>query len=267
MAGLVERHTQKHASTQHGVYYYSSRTRRLWTASGSLGLVTDRRIEGNSAMFRKMLAFAVLLFPLAYLPGCTQMAQKNTDQKAASEVRAAIDRHISYFATAPEFEAIRGRIYLARDVRETPLAMLGIDEKPNEDQKKALEAYQSYMSGTFYPEFERISQTYYPGLLPIFQAQRAAMYALLADLYVGQITYGGFNRKRVDIANETIAALQRRSQELQELNQRQAQAASSAALQSFQTYLLGQQLLNQQFQPARIAPFTCAQLGKTTNCY
>jgi hypothetical protein len=107
--------------------------------------------------------------------------------------------------------------------------------------------------------------------------QKAASSSLLAELYGGTITYGEFNRRRLQIAANALNAMQERTEEIRKDARQQAYAqqvldtqrsiAASTALQNYYGFLNQQRLVNQQFMPARVTPFTCTRLGNTMNCY
>jgi hypothetical protein len=150
--------------------------------------------------------------------------------------------------------------------------MLSLAQVPTEQEKQAIDDWQSIIR-TFRPRVRGVIQQYYPWAVPISEIRHAANLSLAAELYAGKNTYGEYNNRRLELVSKFIEAMQQREIEVRRDQMRAAQVAAqqsmavSAAFSNFQTYLSNQQLINQQLQPTRIAPFTCTRFGNTTNCY
>ena len=147
--------------------------------------------------------------------------------------------------------------------------MLSLTSVPTDEEKHALEEWQGMYRSWQLRVNEQLQRST-AWAIPIIEASRAASLTLLARLYGGTINYGQYNQQRLELVTKTNETMQARQQELR---YRQAQIAAqqsmaaSAALSTYQNYLLQQQLINQQMQPIRVAPFSCTRFGNTTNCY
>jgi hypothetical protein len=226
----------------------------------------------------RLVAICCLLVALTSCTATPQRAQQDPQARRAqaqAEMNAIADRWLAA-QRAPSIDPIRDKVYLGRDVRQTPLPLQVLDSKPKAEEKKALEAWHEITAASR-PELEGWARKYTPWGMPILALQRAASYSLLAKLYAGEITYGEFNRQRMQIVTSSVAAMRQREDEVRRNLQQQAYAqqaldiqrsiASSAALRAYSDLLVQQQLLNQQFQPVQVAPFNCTRFGNTASCF
>jgi hypothetical protein len=163
-------------------------------------------------------------------------------------------------------DPIRDKINLVDPQAPTP-AQLALTSVPSEVEKMALGEWQGTIQA-LKPNGSAHLQQCAPWDIPISEMSRAAAFSNLVDLYTGKISYGQFNRQRQDLATRYVQTSRERAQEIQRQQTQGAQPqAASAAIAALQNYLIGQQLINLQGQPARIAPFTCTGLGNVTDCY
>jgi hypothetical protein len=235
-----------------------------------------RNISKRGGAPMRYLLTGALIFVLA---GCAQLQAERQRERQEQErqdfdaVRAELR---SAIAGNPKIDPIRSKISL-HDSRAATLQMLASSEYlANENEKAALEEWQALVNAGL-PKFRGLLQRYSPWVSPLYESLRADGLTLVSDLYAGKITYGQYNRQRLETFVKFQQAVDERRRELQreQARMRQAQAmvdaqqslAASAALASFNNYLLGQQLINQQMQPTRIAPFSCTRYGNTTSCY
>lgn len=204
------------------------------------------------------------------------MDRRTPAQRLDQSMKALREQALLYFQGA-QYAAIRDKVYMGDDVRQTPLSILSLQTTPTDAEKKALDARQQYLSTVYAPREESLYKEYAPFALPIRQMDRAASLSLLVELYVGNISYGEYARKRIELATNTFPAMHRREEEVRTMAVQQAQAqaeldvqrviASSQAMRAFQNYLIGQQLINQQLRRTLNAPFTCIRNGNVTHCY
>lgn len=228
------------------------------------------------------MRFAIFLFvATALLVGCAtphqrylaaQQTQAAAARQAALNVRHEFERTI---AADKRLDPIRDKVSLV-DARDASLQMLSLKATPTAQEKRAIEAWYDD-SKAEWPVAMGVVQRFWPWAVPIYEAERSAGLTLLAELYGGKLTYGEFNTRHLALNSKALQAVQARGAEIQREQLRAAQInaqvaaqqsmAASAAFSSFENYLIGQQLVNQQLQPTRITPFTCTQYGNRTNCY
>lgn len=221
----------------------------------------------------------ILVAFLASVVGCAGQHQQLQEEQWATgcqqKLVAAIDEFRAAINGNKRLDPIRDKINLT-DPQGPTVAMLSLTGVPSYDEKRAIEEWLGRQQG-FRSELLSLFQQCSPWEIPLFELVRAAALTSLADLYSGKIDYGEYNRQRFEITTRWLQARQERAQEIQrqqvQASQAQAQItaqqslATSAALSTFRNYLIGEQLINQQTQPARIVPFTCTQFGDITNCY
>ena len=162
-------------------------------------------------------------------------------------------------------DPIRGKVSLV-DAKEATPSMLALTTFPTEAEKRALEEWQGVSRPWQLKVNKQLPRTA-GWMIPIVETSRAASLTLLARLYEANIDYGHFNQGRLELATRTDQAIQARAEELQTRPAGQQSTATSAALSTYQNYLLQQQLINQQMQPIRVVPFSCTRFGKPANCY
>lgn len=214
---------------------------------------------------------ALILVAIVVLAGCAGSQTASMDQ-ARAEHDAAVAKLVEA-QKAPALDAIRGKVYLGSDARQTPLNLLTLEGRPTPEERKAIDAWYA-IRNTADADFKAWMRRYMPWNVPVMDLAKSASTTLMAELYTGELTYGEFNRKRMQLGAETVAAADRRTQEIAAQQQQAAYMASmaqaqatSVALQSYSTFLQNQQLVNAQMQPVRIAPFTCSRMGAMTSCF
>lgn len=207
---------------------------------------------------RSILVMALLL------SGCANLQQ----QQARDTLQQTLATFRQEVGSNALLDSIRDKVALV-DAREITLPMLSLTTVPTDGEKRALEEWQG-MVRAYQLRVNEQFQGVWPWAIPILETSRAASLTLLGRLYGGVITYGQYNQQRLDLVTRTMQTIQAREQELR---YQQAQIAAqqtmavSAALSTYQNFLVQQQLINQQFQPVRVAPFTCTRYGNTTSCY
>jgi len=201
------------------------------------------------------VAFAC--FVLATLTGCVTPPP----QTAESEVTAAIDALKSALDSDRRLDPIRDKVSLG-DARRASSSMLSLTSHPTEEERQALQEWHEVLKA-HRPDITKKAQRAFPWAVPVYDLLWASGLSLLAELYSGKISYAEYNHRKLAMVTRGLKALDQRASEVQ----RDRPQGSSAALASFRNYLLEQQLINQEMQPARLAPFTCTRMGNTTNCF
>ena len=221
---------------------------------------TPARRSVRSRLFLAILA--------AVLGGCATQEQKQQQRLAecqqqgnalAAELKGAVEGNRG-------LDPIRDKINLVDPQGPTP-AQLSLSGAPSGVEKMALGEWQGTIQ-TLKPKDSAHLQQCAPWDIQIFELSRAAAFSNLVDLYTGKIGYGQFNRQRQDLATRYVQATRERGQEIhRQQSQGASPQAASTAIAGLHNYLIGQQLVNLQGQPARVAPFTCTSLGRITDCY
>lgn len=204
-----------------------------------------------------------LILVMVLLSACASSQQQTPN--ALQELLVGFRGEVS---SNPRLDPIRDKVALV-DAREVTLPMLSLTTVPTDEERPALEEWQGMARSWQLRVNEQLQQST-AWAIPILEVSRAASLTLLARLYGGAINYGQYNQQRLELVTRTNETMQAREQELR---YRQAQIAAqqsmaaSAALSTYQNYLLQQQLINQQMQPVRIAPFNCTRFGNITSCF
>lgn len=172
-----------------------------------------------------------------------------------SNFRACVDSY-----NIDKLQPLRAKIMLQGRVVETPFPMLVDQSKATEEEKTAIAAFvENY-------NFCIKQDAAYLGSIPqeaaaLIRANMSGLFGLAAGLYSGELTFGQFNKERMDRGAALQAGLSEVSRRHNDRAQAEEQARRNAALQ----YLLNQPRPTPipSAQPYQIP----IQPSVTTNCY
>lgn len=248
---------------------------------------------------------------IAALPVARGQDPNQIDLERKKKIAAESDR-VRTLMNDPRLDVIRNKISFG-GAADATLPMMALQSRPSANEQPAIELWQNLRRDSR-TRFNAIYRQYTPEVIPFVDSEAAAVFSLVADLYTGKLTYGDFNRQRLDVHNRTREAAReyyadirkqrqanaerqqaanqqqqlRYEQEVrrQQVTSQQARDAEIArqqqvaqqiqaqrnferamALAKLQTYLQQMRLINQQYQPARIAPFSCTRIGNMVDCY
>lgn len=216
---------------------------------------------------RKFLGAVALC---AVLAGCATQQGSNQAERFNAEAQALSEQYYRGISEDRGIDPIRNKV--AVNVSQTTFEMLANNNKPTADEREAILALVRRRE-PLVAQFDAIEVKYNHPFHRVFQAQRNAAAALLADLYNGAITYGELARKRQELDAQAKADMER----IRTAHAAEAAAIEQASLQRMQNYLALQQTLNQQ-QAARVQPVivqqpstvrlqtTCQRIGQFTYC-
>lgn len=157
------------------------------------------------------------------------------------------------------------KIVLTTSVRETPFALLADQSKPTEEEKESIAKWADIVGSCAREDEPDRKGRLLPEALSYVDAYLATTVADAASLYTGEISFGQFNKLRIETDQKLRAALaelrQRRADQAQAAAQSDEIARRNAALQYF---------MGSQGRPSapQIQPYqTPSRPTLSTNCY
>ena len=184
--------------------------------------------------------------------------------------------------------AIKGKV--AFNVEDQSIEILANNNKPSPSEKEAISAWDKKRQDCNKRWSPNYSNSGRPSAINALESSyQAATQNLIADLYMGKLTYRQFAQKRKDLYSQTLLAYSNLADEsnkqAQEASLRdravaaqeaQARASNKAAkamndAQSTNMIVQGVNMMNSTNQPAVVspslaAPITCIQQGIYTTC-
>jgi hypothetical protein len=145
----------------------------------------------------------VLLVAALALTGCNATMQQARRGPADDPTRHCFDRMDSdqrLAVLAPKVGSV------SRGGRAT-VEMLASTAKADEEDKKAISAWGQARQSCVAEGRAFRAQNAPPGWVPAFEAGQTEFLGLMARLYAGELTYGEFNRQRLDLGAKNDAAL------------------------------------------------------------
>jgi hypothetical protein len=198
----------------------------------------------------------IIIIASLILVGCVN------DFAANEEAKMNRQKYIQSLTNDKTLDPIRDKIYFGA-LSETPFSYFVNKSFVKDSERKALENFQS-INAVFTSEGRNHFQKNSPHLYELYNYLTVARFTIFTDLYNGKISYGEYAVKNKEVLANYDKAREQRQLEIQRYN---AQIVSEA-VNSFVTQLNNQQLINTlNNSPARIAPFTCQNYGRTINCW
>jgi hypothetical protein len=198
------------------------------------------------------LTFLIAALALAGCDATTQQVRRPT---AADDPSAPCYRQLE---TDQRFAALKTKIGSVIASNKATVEMLASTEKPTEEERRQISvlgvARQSCadMGHAFRLTYAP------PGYEAAFMAGQNDVLALLARLYAGELTYGEFNRERLDLGHRTSANMNATVDRAQANAQQSAIQSQQSALQSMQ--------IMQMMQANRPAPQPLPLPAQPINC-
>lgn len=205
-----------------------------------------------------MFLRSILLCVLAMiLGGCASVDR----EQMRTEAKNLMDSRVSRLKSDPLLLNMSTKLWFG-PTRQMPLEYFDNKSIVVDSEKVAVNRLHEW-NLIFANETQEFIVKYNLPYLDLLSLSRAAHATLVADLYLGKITYGDFSRRTHELSITFDRAMLNRDAEMA----RQAKVDQSIALQNLGNYLNQQQLINAMNQPARIAPFSCNKMGSTINCW
>jgi hypothetical protein len=198
------------------------------------------------------------------LSGCAQFArqrQQEALQKAMLDTRQGC---AALFAD-PELDPIRGKVALYSPEQQT-FAMRTNTDHVTAEEKPVIALWTQKRD-----QCEQIAGpmlAMFPAqMLAVTKAAKQVTDSLIAELYLGYVTYGELANKRAKNAAELMTTLANIEQALLVQNQQaqfQAQQLANQAIANWNAYMQTQAF--QQMQRQMSLPVTCTSFGNITQC-
>lgn len=212
---------------------------------------------------KKLLLIAALALTTA---GCVTPGQQVRRGPNDDPSRACFDA----LAYDKRFVPLREKIAINLPAHQPTIEMLADKSGPTSDEKQLLGEWAAARDGCL-SQGAGFRAAYAPPTYAAWMSNNVTTVKMLvARLYVGEISYGEFNRLRAEAseASRTYAAgmAQRDREQAAAAEERRRQDAGSA-LQNFQNQLLlQQQIRNQQIQQNTPRQTTCQRFGNRVDC-
>jgi hypothetical protein len=236
--------------------------RLLWLR---LGFVLDQKAASSPPDSMSMnLRHAEILTVIAFMMACSSGCA--SDQRAQQQEIAEARQECDSLYADPSLNPIRAKVALANPEDQT-FEMLTNTETVSPVEKPVIVLWvqrrdQCWQSGA-HPR-SMLSQQ----ISAVMDSSRQAVESMIAELYLGQITYGQLANLRAKNLAELKEALANIQQALIVQNQQsqfQAQQLANQAEANWNSEMQTQAL--RQMRTQMSAPVSCTTIGSITNCY
>jgi hypothetical protein len=153
----------------------------------------------------KYLSKLIFILPILFLFNFHAFAQSNVNTQGRDASQKVMNDFKQEYLTRDEFKILRGKIPVMP--KEVNIEQLANATKPNNIEKKSLQAYSELRKKFEIAEMEVIDK-YYSYVAPLRLNYHREVEGVLIDLYTGKITFGQFNKKNQEIADNFTIKVQ-----------------------------------------------------------